>query len=118
MAPQSTSESTPGEIALPRVIAFANQKGGVGKTTTAITVAACLAELEYRVLVVDLDPQGNASMGLGVEKDSLRATMYDWLMTEIGFQAVVQVLRTGRLGRNGETSRPSRPPLGECAPSS
>jgi chromosome partitioning protein len=61
---------------LPRVIAVANQKGGVGKTTTAINLGACLAELGYRTLVVDLDPQGNASTGLGINIRSLDASMY------------------------------------------
>jgi chromosome partitioning protein len=65
---------------LPRVIAVANQKGGVGKTTTAVNLGACLAELGFRTLVVDLDPQGNASTGLGIDVRSLEASMYDVLL--------------------------------------
>jgi len=65
---------------LPRVLAVANQKGGVGKTTTAVNLGAALAELGYRVLVVDLDPQGNATTGLGVNPRNLEASVYDVIM--------------------------------------
>src|SRR6266508_2645113 len=65
---------------LPRTIAIANQKGGVGKTTTAVNLGACLADLGYRVLVVDLDPQGNASTGLGINIRGLQSSMYDVML--------------------------------------
>jgi chromosome partitioning protein len=65
-----------------RLIAVANQKGGVGKSTTAVSVGAALAELGHRVLVVDLDPQGNASTGLGIRHDARQVTVYDVLAAE------------------------------------
>lgn len=71
---------------LPRVIAIANQKGGVGKTTTAVNLGASLAELGYRVLVVDLDPQGNASTGLGINIRDLQSSMYDVILNDLSLE--------------------------------
>ncbi len=64
----------------PYVIAFANQKGGVGKTTSAINIASIVAEMGYRVLMLDCDPQGNTTSGLGVNKKKAKHTMYDVLI--------------------------------------
>ena len=68
---------------LPRVMAIANQKGGVGKTTTAVNLGAGFAELGYRALVVDLDPQGNATTGLGINPRNLEASVYDVMMHDV-----------------------------------
>ena len=65
-----------------RIIAITNQKGGVGKTTTAINLSACLAEAGQRVLTVDFDPQGNTTSGLGLEKGNIDNTVYELLMNE------------------------------------
>ena len=71
-----------------RVVAITNQKGGVGKTTTGVNLAASLAAAQRRVLLVDLDPQGNATMGSGVEKSALTATVYQVLL---GARTMIEV---------------------------
>jgi chromosome partitioning protein len=79
------------------VIAVANQKGGVGKTTTAINLSADLARRGERVLLVDIDPQGNATTGLGVDKTLLAACMYDVVLKSLPLEEVVQTTRVDGL---------------------
>jgi chromosome partitioning protein len=85
-APADTTPDAPEEyddsMRLPRVISIANQKGGVGKTTTSVNLGAALAEIGYRVLVVDLDPQGNATTGLGISHRNVEGSIYDVIMND------------------------------------
>jgi chromosome partitioning protein len=71
-----------------KIISFANQKGGVGKTTSAVNIAASLGVLGYKVLLIDLDPQGNATSGVGIMKKALKATVYDMLTTDADANSV------------------------------
>lgn len=73
-----------------RIIAIANQKGGVGKTTTAINLSACLAEKGQKVLAIDMDPQGNMTSGLGLDKDSIEKNIYDLMIGESDVKEVLQ----------------------------
>lgn len=74
----------------PRIISVANQKGGVGKTTTTINLAAALVELGHSVFVVDLDPQGNASTGLGIDPDARKFSTYDLILDNAPVSTVIQ----------------------------
>ena len=81
----------------PRVLALANQKGGVGKTTTAINLGTALAAVGEQVLIVDLDPQGNASTGLGIDRKSRRRSTYDVLTREVPVRDAIQETAVPRL---------------------
>jgi chromosome partitioning protein len=81
----------------PRIIAIANQKGGVGKTTTTINLGAALARLNCKVLIVDLDPQGNASTGLGIEAEDREYTTYELLLDDVGLSEVIKPTETAGL---------------------
>jgi chromosome partitioning protein len=81
--------SAPAEPGLARIVAIANQKGGVGKSTTAVSLGAALAELGYRILVVDLDPQGNASTGMGIRHEARGVTVYDVVLSEAPVESAI-----------------------------
>ncbi len=73
-----------------RIIAIANQKGGVGKSTTAINLSSCLAEKGKKILVIDLDPQGNTTSGLGVNKNKVDKTVYELLIDEYNIENCIK----------------------------
>jgi len=103
MDQSSTKDEAPSPLQLPelseakkkpqtgtRVVAVANQKGGVGKTTTAVNLGASLAEIGFRVLVIDLDPQGNATTGLGIDARNFENSMYDVMMKDIALEDCIE----------------------------
>jgi cellulose biosynthesis protein BcsQ len=111
---------------VPRIITLANQKGGVGKTTTAINLATALAAIGERVLIVDLDPQGNASTGLGIDRRNRDVSSYDLMVGEATVAQAAMATDVPRRCASGcSTSEPAlaaptssnRPPVSSTRPS-
>ena len=73
-----------------KVIAITNQKGGVGKTTTSVNLAAALAKMKYKILLIDMDPQANATQGIGINRDYIELSTYHVLTGEVGLEKVIQ----------------------------
>jgi chromosome partitioning protein len=90
LLPRPNVRSHRKEVSLPRVIAFANQKGGVAKTTTTLNLAVAFAERGFRVLAVDLDPQGNLTMSQGMNPDTIERSMFDVLVHRVPITEVVE----------------------------
>ena len=98
-----------------KIIAMCNQKGGVGKTTSTINMGACLAELGRKVLLVDLDPQGALSAGLGIQHDELDITIYDLLLdNQTSIHSAVHQTCRRRRSSWSTRSAVSRPSPGRC----
>jgi chromosome partitioning protein len=108
MAPEVDGRSNPADVngsevqaasknPLPRILAVANQKGGVGKTTTSVNLGAALAELGFRILVIDLDPQGNATTGLGLDSRNFERSMYDVIMRDTSLEDCIEPTSTKNL---------------------
>lgn len=94
---QAEADARPAEPIGRRIIALANQKGGVGKTTTTVNLGACVAELGRRTLIVDLDPQANATTGLGLSPPELEYSMYDVLLHDVPMEDVIEPLAVKNL---------------------
>ena len=90
MLRRSAKTQDPAPPSGPRDFAVANQKGGVGKTTTTVNLGACFAELGRRVLIIDLDPQANASTGLGLNPRQLDHSLYDVLLQDVPLEDVIE----------------------------
>jgi chromosome partitioning protein len=88
--PGAVNGDAPAPLELPRVIAIANQKGGVGKTTTAVNLGAALADAGFRVLIVDLDPQGNATTGVGLNPRDVSGSIYDVIMSDAAMDDCIE----------------------------
>ena len=91
------TENLPTTLTIPRILAVCNQKGGVGKTTTAVNLATAMSAVGKRVLLVDLDSQGNASTGLGIKRSSIVKSTYDVLFNDSAIQEIVMETKVPRL---------------------